>query len=146
MPQVTFRDTSCPTLLADIELITKKLHISATEGSCPNTTRRKLMIAAQKLVAELEPPEDAMEKIVGAQSGLAALRQAFEMKLFEVWEGVEERRSAEELAAQTQVELRTMRALIPVGIFSEIGEERYKHTSLSTSLTDPAFRVRAVEM
>lgn len=64
MPQVHFRDTSCPTLLSDIELITRKLHISSIQGSCPDAARRKLMIAAKKLVSELEPPEDALGRIV----------------------------------------------------------------------------------
>lgn len=35
---------------------------------------------------------------------MAALWKAFEMKLFEAWEDVEEQRSSEELAEHTRVE------------------------------------------
>lgn len=113
-------------------------HISTIS---PND-RTLLLRAAQTLVLKLEQPATRLVAIAKGPAAHAALRVAFQIKLFEAFTA--ERATATELASRCDTDptlmARIMRALLCLGIFDEVGEETYVQNLLSRPLRDPAAR------
>ena len=103
----------------------------------------RLLRAARNLVTTLEKPANKLVAIAKGPAAHAALRVAFNIKLFETFDNTE-RATAKELAQRCGVDpllmARIMRALICIGIFDEDGEDTYIHNLLSIPLMDPAAR------
>ena len=131
----------------DIDGLISNLHAAQEESpTISHSDGVRLLRAARDLVIELERPADRLVAIAKGPGPHAALRVAFNIKLFEAFddEDAEETSTARELAARCGVDAvlmaRLMRALICVGIFDEVGEDRYAHNLLSRPLREPGVR------
>ncbi|MCJ1313105.1 hypothetical protein MMC25_006782 [Agyrium rufum] len=88
-------------------------------------------------------PEDAVFRLIFAAAGQAAVRIAFEMHIFDIFDK-EETRTAKQLAGETDVEraliVRIMRAVVALGVFDNTNVETYQDNVLSIQLRGPMVR------
>ena len=120
-------------------------HLQAAQQQSTTISHRdgtRLLRAAQNLVTTLEKPASRLVAIAKGPAPHAALRVAFNIKLFDAFDT--ETSTARDLAQRCGIDpvlmARIMRALLCVGIFDEVGEDTYAHNLLSRPLTNPAAR------
>ena len=126
----------------DIDSLVSQLQAAQESTTISHSDSTRLLRAAQNLVTTLEKPANRLVAIAKGPAPHAALRVAFNIKLFEAFHT--ETSTAQDLAQRCAVDpvlmARIMRALLCIGIFDEVGEETYTHSLLSRPLMNPAAR------
>ena len=126
----------------DIDSLVSHLQAAQASTTISHSDSTRLLRAAQNLVTTLEKPANRLVAIAKGPAVHAALRVAFNIKLFEAFDA--ETSTAQDLAQRCGVDpvlmARIMRALLCIGIFDEVGEETYTHNLLSRPLMNPAAR------
>ena len=126
----------------DIDSLVSHLQAAQASTTISHSDSTRLLRAAQNLVTTLEKPANRLVAIAKGPAAHAALRVAFNIKLFEAFDS--ETSTAQDLAQRCGVDpvlmARIMRALLCIGIFDEVGEETYTHNLLSRPLMNPAAR------
>ncbi|TVY82820.1 hypothetical protein LSUE1_G002916 [Lachnellula suecica] len=89
-------------LTDEINLASKALDVPGNE--VPFQEKQKLLTAAKDLVDQLEGPEVGIWKVVFGSQANAALRTAFEMRIFEEFDPSVGQITAQQLAEKTGVE------------------------------------------
>ena len=126
----------------DVDSLVSHLQAAQESTTISHSDSTRLLRAAQNLVTTLEKPANRLVAIAKGPAPHAALRVAFNIKLFEAFDT--ETSTARDLAQRCGVDpvlmARIMRALLCIGIFDEVGEETYTHNLLSRPLMNPAAR------
>ena len=126
----------------DVDSLVSHLQAAQESTTISHSDSTRLLRAAQNLVTALEKPANRLVAIAKGPAPHAALRVAFNIKLFEAFDT--ETSTARDLAQRCGVDpvlmARIMRALLCIGIFDEGGEETYTHNLLSRPLMNPAAR------
>ena len=126
----------------DVDSLVSHLQAAQESTTISHSDSTRLLRAAQNLVTTLEKPANRLVAIAKGPAPHAALRVAFNIKLFEAFDT--ETSTARDLAQRCGVDpvlmARIMRALLCIGIFDEAGEETYTHNLLSRPLMNPAAR------
>ena len=126
----------------DVDSLVSHLQAAQKSTTISHSDSTRLLRAAQNLVTTLEKPANRLVAIAKGPAPHAALRVAFNIKLFEAFNT--ETSTAQDLAQRCGVDpvlmARIMRALLCIGIFDEVGEETYTHNLLSRPLMHPAAR------
>ena len=126
----------------DVDSLVSHLQAAQESTTISHSDSTRLLRAAQNLVTTLEKPANRLVAIAKGPAPHAALRVAFNIKLFEAFDT--ETSTGKDLAQRCGVDLvlmaRIMRALLCIGIFDEVGEETYTHNLLSRPLMNPAAR------
>ena len=126
----------------DVDSLVSHLQAAQESTTISHSDSTRLLRAAQNLVTTLEKPATRLVAIAKGPAPHAALRVAFNIKLFEAFDT--ETSTARDLAQRCGVDpmlmARIMRALLCIGIFDEVGQETYTHNLLSRPLMNPAAR------
>ena len=126
----------------DIDSLVSQLQAAQGSTTISHSDSTRLLRAAQNLVTTLEKPANRLVAIAKGPAPHAALRVAFNIKLFEAFHT--ETSTTQDLAQRCGVDpvlmARIMRALLCIGIFDEVGKETYTHNLLSRPLMNPAAR------
>ena len=112
--------------------------ITAVDTDITGDARRKLLAAARNLTYALEDPLDSVYRFALHPYAHACGLIAWERKILSPWP--KETMTSAELAELAGIDsiliIRMMRALQLYGIFIEVEEEVYKHTILSTQMSE----------